>query len=141
MGIINASLADVSTEFVPVEPGIYEFEIQEVTHDEKDGRTTVKIKSAITDEGEMQGRTITDRASLHKKDGSVNQFGLIQVKRYMEAVIGKEELAERLASGDQPDTQELKGGRFRGEVKIRSYKDEASGEDRQSNEFKAILPL
>lgn len=139
MGIIHASLADVSTEFVPVEPGVYEFEIQEITSDEKDGRTTIKIKSAITDEGEMQGRTITDRISLHKKDGSVNQFGLIQIKRYMEAVLGKEELAERLAAGDQPDTDELKGGHFRGDVKIESYEQE--GQTRQKNEFKAILSL
>lgn len=146
MAKINASLADVSTEFIPAEPGVYIFEIQDVVESTKEGRVTYQIKSKIMElisgVGEDSlNKVVTDFISIHKADGSINQYGLITLKRYFEAVLGKENVEQR---GDDLDTDELKGQRFKGQIEISSYfpkgVEEVEENRRYKNEFKAILP-
>jgi hypothetical protein len=146
MAKINASLSDVSTEFVPAEPGIYILEITDVVETNKDGKTSYQVKSKIAEvvEGvgeDSVGKTITDFVSIHKKDGSINQYGLITLKKYFEAVLGKENVAAR---GDDLDTDELKGQRFKAQVAIDSYfpngVEQTEENRRYKNEYKAILP-
>lgn len=148
MARINASLADVSTEFVPAQPGVYIFEIGEVAESTKDGKITYQVKSKIVDladsgsgDAESVGKPVTDFISIHKKDGSINQYGLITLKRYFEAVLGKDNVEAR---GDDLDTDELKGQRFKGQIEIDSYYpsgvEEIEENKRYKNVFKAILP-
>lgn len=148
MAKISASLADVSTEFVPAEPGVYIFEIQDVVEGNKEGRITYQIKSKIMEVVSGVGedsvnKTVVDFVSIHKADGSLNQYGLITMKRYFEAVLGRENVEVRLAEGDEPDTDELKGQRFKGQIEIDSYfpkgVEEIEENRRYKNVFKAIL--
>jgi hypothetical protein len=148
MARIQASLADVSTEFVPSAPGVYIFEINDVVEQTKDGKITYQIKSKIIEpfgdagDADSVGKVVTDFISIHSKDGSINQYGLITLKRYFEAVLGKDNVAER---GDDLDTDELKGQRFKGQIEIDSYYpkgvEETEENKRYKNVFKAILPL
>jgi hypothetical protein len=145
MAKIAASLADVSTEFVPADPGVYRFEIDKVEEKEKESRITYqinsKIVSVVSGTGEDSiGKTVVDFIAIHKKDGSINQYGLVQLKRYFEAILGKENVEAR---GDDLDTDELKGGFFVGEIGIESYKANAgqpNEEERFKNVFKTIQP-
>jgi hypothetical protein len=149
MAKLQASLADVSTEFVPAPPGVYIMEITDVTDKETEGRITYTVKSKIveiiTGDPEALNKPITDFISIHKADGSINQYGLIQLKRYFEAVLGKDNVEAR---GDDLDTDELKSQRFKAQVEIESYwkkdtpDDQKTEENKQhKNVFKAILPV
>lgn len=148
MAKIAASLADVSTEFVPSDPGVYIFEIDKIEEKDKEGRITYqvnsKILSVVSGTGdECIGKTVVDFISIHKKDGSINQYGLVTLKRYFEAVLGKENVEAR---GDDLDTDELKGGQFQGEIGIESYTPPQTDpnnppEPRYKNVFKTIQPI
>lgn len=136
MAKIRASLADVSTEFPIYEPGVYEFEIVDVTEQEKDDEVVgYRVKSKIMTEGEYYGKPMSDFISLVKKNGDVNDIGLSQLRRYFELKLDKDEIDER---GDDLDTDELKGVRFRGQIVIDSYTPEGASEPRRNNKFKAI---
>lgn len=146
MARINASLSDVSTEFTPAAPGVYIFSITDVVEQQKDGKITYQVKTKIEEnisgDDESVNKTVTDFISIHKRDGSINQYGLITLKRYFEAVLGKDNVEAR---GDDLDTDELKGSRFKGQIKIDSYW--PTGVDqtdeslkRYKNVFEAILP-
>jgi hypothetical protein len=145
MARIQASLSDVSTEFVPADPGVYVFEIEEVEESEKEGKITYKVKNRIKENvsgsDDSLEKVVTDFISIHKKDGSINQYGLITLKRYFEAVLGKENVEAR---GDDLDTDELKGQRFKGQIEIDSYYsngvEQTEENKRYKNVFKAILP-
>lgn len=152
---LGASLASVSTTFTPVQPETYRFQIADVTeHPGKaeDGKTDTlqyRIKNKVvslasgeaTDE---KGRTITDFINIHNKDGSLNQYGLINLKRYFEVVLGEDVVAER---GDDLDTNELKNGFFDADVSIEYYDSkkefEADGSPRKipQNRLKAMAPI
>lgn len=148
MARISASLADVSTEFVPAAPGLYIFEIADVVEQTKDDKTTYQLKNKIVEVVDGSGdedslnKTVTDYVSIHKKDGSINQYGLITLKRYFEAVLGKDNVEER---GDDLDTDELKGQRFKGQIEIESYystgAEQTEENKKYKNTFKAILPV
>jgi hypothetical protein len=135
MGKIKASLADVSTEFFPIDPGEYEMEVVKVEETtSEDGRTVYAIVSKVSDPGDFHGRQVWDRIHIHKKDGELNPVGLAQLKRYFEAVVGEER-----ANSDDVDTDELIGGTFQAEVTIESYKDK-QGKDRQNNRLRVFPP-
>jgi hypothetical protein len=144
MARIQASLADVSTEFVPADPGVYVFEIEDVEESEKEGKLTYKVKNRIKENvsgsDDSLEKVVTDFISIHKKDGSINQYGLITLKRYFEAVLGKENVEAR---GDDLDTDELKGQRFKGQIDIESYYpngvEQTEANKKYKNTFKAIL--
>lgn len=145
MARIAASLADVSTEFVPADPGVYVFLIEDVVENEKDGKISYQIKNRIQENvsgsDESLNKVVTDFVSIHKKDGSINQYGLITLKRYFEAVLGKENVEAR---GDDLDTDELKNQRFKGQIEVDSYfpngVEQTEDNRRYKNVFKAILP-
>lgn len=111
MGKLTASLSEVSTDYVPVTPGMYETEIIDVEEVAGDGGAikAYKIKHKITggDNAEELGKTFKDNCSILKRDGTINTYGLIQLKRYFETILGKDEVESR---GDDLDTDELKGG-------------------------------
>lgn len=146
MARIQASLADVSTEFVPAPPGVYIFEIADVVETTREAKITYQVKSKIEEvvsgDDEALGKTVVDFISIHKADGSINQYGLITLKRYFEAVLGKDNVEQR---GNDLDTDELKNQRFKGQIEISSYFPKGADESdeanrRYKNEFKAILP-
>lgn len=144
MGRIKASLAEISTEFKPVEPDIYVLEIDKVEEVEKNGETTAyrisnKVVSAASGSEEMVGRKISDFINILSKDGSINEYGLQNLKRYFEAAFGKEEVATW--TDDDYDTERLPGRQFRAQVAIESYTKEGETEPRQKNVFKRIESL
>lgn len=126
---LGVSLSSVSTTFTPVTPETYRFQIVDVTDHvgkAEDGHTPTmqyRIKNKVVslasgEETEEKGRTITDFINLHNKDGSVNQYGMINLKRYFEVILGEDVVAER---GDDLDTDELKNGFFDADVTIEYY--------------------
>lgn len=135
---LNASIADVSTDFVSPDPGIpFTFEIVDI-QPLKNNQPGFLIVSEVADEGENKGRRMFDRCAEVDEDGTPNQFGPKQIKRYMEAIFGKEVVKQR-GGGDDIDLDELKGGQFTGEVKHTQGKGENA--DRTYANFKTILPL
>jgi len=143
---IVASMADVSTDYNPCEPGVARLQIDTVdavTSD--DGRTHYVIKSKImeyVDGGKQEdvGRTITSRVHVHKKTGELNEIGLAQLKRFFEVTVGEDR-----ANAEDADTDELINQQFLGQISIRSYstKDALTGDtvERQSNELDRLAAL
>ena len=155
MAKIGASLANVSTEFQDIMPETYRWQITDVTeHKDKaeNGEPTLqyRVKSKIISlanggDTEEKGRVFVDFVDLNnRKDGSLNQFGLIQLKRYFVAVLGDDVVTER---GDDLDTDELKGQFFDGELSIRQYESKkernADGTPvmKSQNVLKSIVPV
>ena len=144
---IKASMKDVSTDFSPIEPGVYKLEVQSVEEheDEQTGRIHYEIQSKIVaaeDGGNEDdvGRNFRDRIHIHKKDGELNQMGLAQLKRYFEVTVGEDR-----ANADDADTDELVNQQFLGQLTIRKFtqEDNLTGEkvERQTNEISRMASL
>jgi hypothetical protein len=147
MGRVKASMAEVSTDFNPMRPGVYDFEITKVTEDtNKDTQRTKytvenKVVGLVSDgEQEAVGRNIRDAIHIHKRDGELNEIGLAQLKRYFEVTVGEER-----ANAEDADTDELVHQRFRGQVVIESYtvEDALTGkkEERKKNTISRFAPI
>jgi hypothetical protein len=133
MGLINASLADVSTEFKPLPGGIYLFEVTEVQEIEKDDKVIAyRVKSKVL-EGEEEGRAFSDYISIITKKDEINEVGLSNLKRYFEVTHGKAEVAGW--SDDDYDTDRLVRKTFRAQLKIDSYTKEGETEPRMNNKI------
>jgi hypothetical protein len=140
-----ASLANISTDYTPCDPGVARFEITGVEAQETEGRVTYIVSQKIVEYVEdgnpdHVGRSVTNRISAHKKDGTLNEIGLSQIKRYFEVTVGDDR-----ANADDADTDELIGQQFIGQLEIRSYMtlDKLSGEqqERQTNEITRFAAL
>lgn len=146
MGKINAALSQVSTEFTPIDAGTYTWELEKV-EDIKEGEKVVghAFFNKVTDPGEMNGRVFKDRVYLNKNDGTPNEISLANIKRYFEAIKGKDVVAGY--TDDDFDTDDLHGGMFAGQVKIETYQPknkqtgEPEGEPRKSNRWVFIDSL
>lgn len=153
MSRVKASMADVSTDFSPLDPGVHLYEIEEVETIEDN--ETQKIQYAITnkvialvDGGREEdiGRKIVDRIYLHaatkkNEDGTpkLNEFAVAQLKRYFEVTLGEER-----ANDPEADTDWLKGQRFLGQTEIETYQvdDKLTGkkETRKKNKIARLAP-
>ena len=118
MGKVNASLADVSTEFVQIASGDYEMKVTEVDESKWETDKILMIKSVVDQPGnEEYGKPIFDRIHGKKKDGTENEMGYRTIKRYFIAICGEDR-----ANADYLDFDELKNGRFRGIISQYTYK-------------------
>jgi len=142
---IVASMADVSTDYNPCEPGVARLQIENVEAKTDNGRTTYFIKNKIVEyieggKAEDVNRTVTVRISAHKKDGTLNEMGLAELKRYFEVTVGDER-----ANDPDADTDELHGQQFLGQIAIRSYQTVDSLTNtqvtRQNNEITRLAAL
>lgn len=141
MAVIRANMAEISTEFKPVEPNNYQLEvvkIEDILEDpsDPDSLKAKVISSKITDPGDMQGRQIRDYINLRTKDGEWNEIGLGNVKRYFEVICGKDEVATW--EDEDYDTDKLLGGMFLGQVTIEYYTPKGETEARPANRFKRM---
>lgn len=86
---VGASMANVSTTFVPVPPDTYLVTLEKPGFKVKEGRAAYTMQSKIISGeetgAEHTGRTVFDNISMHKKDGTDNDVGASQLKRYIEA--------------------------------------------------------
>lgn len=109
---VGAGMAQVSTQFVPVEPDTYLVTLKKPSFKSEGGRDQYTVQAAIVNGEETgaqnAGRTIFDNISMHKKDGTANEVGESQLKQYIEAAFpeSKEWDEERWADFD---TDELDG--------------------------------
>lgn len=125
MPVVKASMKDISTDFNPVEPGVHIYQIESVEEavDPESGRTHYIIKQKIValagDGGDPKdvGRSVTTRIHIHKKDGTQNDIGLAQLKKYFEITVGEEQ-----ANSDEADTDWLLGQSFKGQTVTVPYK-------------------
>lgn len=115
---VRASLADVSTEFKPAEPGTYTLKIEDVKDVSQGPNEAYNVIVSIQDPGDEYGKKIFDRCGFVTRDGSPNNAGLAQFKRYFEAVLGKEEVA---LPEFEYDTDAIIGQMIQGEVTIESW--------------------
>lgn len=139
MGRIKASLADVSTEFKPIEPGLYEFEVTKFEDVEKNGEfVAYRAVNKVITPGDMQNRQVSEYIHLKKPGEEIapDAIGLQTVKRYFEACFGKDEVAEW--TDEDYDTDKLIGRTFQAQVVIESYTKDGETEPRQSNRFKRM---
>lgn len=140
---IKGSLADVSTEYVLIEPNTYEMKIDKIetqegdpTTDYPDGQFTYIVTSKVDEPGtDHHNKPVRDYINWYKKGGEVNEYSKVQLKRYFEAILGEE-----AANREDLDTDEIVGGRFMADVYIDKYtrKDNTEG---QSNKLKNIVAL
>lgn len=147
---IVASMADVSTEYQPVDPGTYRLQVVSVDYNEKDAKTdagqnikrgTYVVKSKVISsypdgETEHANKPLYDYINIHNKDGQVNEISLANLKRYFEAIAPDE------ADSEDADTDSLVNGYFIADVIIDSYKTgkqnaDGSEETRTTNRIKA----
>lgn len=139
MGKIKASLADVSTEFQPIEPGLYRLEIKKVEEVEKNGEfVAYRIVSEVKTPGDYQGKPYSEYIHLKKPGEEIapDAIGLSTVKRYFEVTHGKDEVAEW--EDDDFDTDLLVGKQFDAQVVIDSYTKEGETEPRKTNKIKRM---
>lgn len=141
---VGALLKDVSTEYQLIEPGTYELEVTEVSMDVKkeqhEGnqieRVSHSIKAMIADpDNEHYKKPVYTTVHIHKKDGTLNEVALADLKRFFEAI------APDAAEEDDPDTDVLKGGRFLAQVVIETYT--KNGQENQVNRLntRTISPV
>jgi hypothetical protein len=138
MAKVRANLQDVSTEFVPAMPNDYELKIVDVEDKTQGEKEQYNVVLQIDEQGnEEYGKKMYDNISLYKNDGGRNTAGEAQLKRYFEAVFGKDEVAD---PDFEFDTDLLKNQRIMGSVVIEDYtkKDGSKG---QSNRAKKIWKL
>lgn len=142
MGKIAASMADISTDFKPIEPGLFNFSIEKVEEVEKNAELVgYRVHSKI-DSGsvpEMVGRVFRDYISIVTKKGEINEVGLSSLKRYFEVTFGKEEVAGW--SDDDYDTDYLIGRQWAGQLDISSYTPDGETEPRKNNKVKRMDPI
>jgi len=124
MAKVRAALKDVSTDYTPVNPDLYTVQIAEVVEEVKDEggleRVNYIIKATIlsgddTDD-EFAGRILTDYIYIHKKDGTINEYGLVQLKRWVEALCGLDR-----AEDPDFDTDEMIGRECYAQTVIEEY--------------------
>ncbi len=138
---VGASLSDVSTTFVPVDPDMYHCTFKQPEMTTKNERTTIVVELTVVSGEETgadnAGRVIRDRISMHKKDGTPNEFGATQLKRYIEAGIPDSEdwSDERW---DDFDTDELTGCEAMLAVTIEEYDEALPGGRKQVNKTNRV---
>jgi hypothetical protein len=86
--IEGADLTSVDTGFKNYPEGSYKVHIKEVEHFEN---RQVRIKTEIieADEPSAVGKPFTHFINYRNADGSINQYGIADIKRYLEAIYGK----------------------------------------------------
>lgn len=138
MGKVNASLADVQTEFVAVAKGDYEMKVFEIDESGNQGDNPVVIIKSKVDEPSSDefGKPVWDRIYLRTKKGEPNRYSLAQIKKYFQAICGDER-----ANADDLEYEELLNGRFRGVIDNESYEDKKTGQKKQSAKMADILEL
>ncbi len=140
---IQGTLADVSTQYVLIDPDTYEMKVEKIDIDEKPasaempaGQYTYIITSRVDMPGtDHHNKPVREYISWFKKDGNVNEYSKVNLKRYFEAILGEDE-----ANRDDLDTDELIGGRFLAEIRIETYT-RNDGVEGQSNKLKNIVAL
>lgn len=131
--IEGADLTKVSTERETYPEGEY---ICEIIGQEMDiGKKNLIIKHEIesSPEGAHDGKQYWNYVNVVQNDGKPNEIGWQTIKRYMEALVGKE-----AANVSNPDTDQLNGQRVGLFLTVRAYKDKETGEDKTANRAKRI---
>lgn len=140
MALIKASLADVSTDFKPLDPGIYTFDIEKVeevpSKDDEDTIIAYRIRNKVLEPLDSEGRVFSDYINIVTKKNEPNEVGLANLKRYFEVCFGKEEVAGW--SDEDYDTDRLVGRQWKGQLDIQSYTKEGEVEPRRNNRIKAM---
>jgi hypothetical protein len=143
--VIKASMANVSTEYVLPDPGLYRFEVAEIKEETarskapKSGqeveRVTYIVKSKIVSDAdgndEHANKPVFDYINLHTKEGDINEISLANLKRYFEAI------SPDSAESEEADTDELVGGHFMAQLYHDSWENEAKGTSGTSAKIKA----
>jgi hypothetical protein len=132
-------MADISTDFKPVEAGLYNFTIEKVEEVKKNNelvgyRVHSKIDSGSVQE--MVGRVFRDYISIVTKKGEINEIGLASLKRYFEVTFGKETVSEW--TDDDYDTDYLVGRQWSGQLEVSSYTPDGETEPRKNNKVKRM---
>jgi len=140
MAKIKASMADVSTDFQVFEPSVYDFEIKKIEEVENKGKfpnldTDDPIAYIVISEfqdGQYQGKQYRDYINIRTKEGALSDPGLAALKRYFEAIFGKDTVESW--TDDDYDTDQLVNKGWRGQVAVESY--QKNGETKQTNRIK-----
>lgn len=132
--ITGADLSNVSTTYQPLPAGTYKTRIKAEFEAEPKRRVIVRHKVVESPDGENVGREFSDYIYLDQNDGRPNEIGAKQLKRYFEAVIGKE-----AANTQSPNTDDLEDAEVTVELAQRSYTPKGETEAKISNDVKKIL--
>src|SRR5678815_4975578 len=128
MSKVNASMKDVEIlDFTPAPPDRYRLQIQKIEEKETEaeGKPGVKRQNynftvAINDGGEHHGKTMYHNVSIHKKDGTPNNDGLSDMRRFFGAVLGQDPKDDTFP-WDEQDSDQLLHQEFMADVTIESY--------------------
>ena len=137
--ISGADLTNVSTTYQPLPAGSYKTRLKATVEEEPKLRVIVRHKVVESPDGENIGREFTDFIYLMQNDGKPNEIGRKQLKRYFEAVVGKE-----AANTPNPNTDDLEDAEVMVELEQESYTPKATEgqpnpETKINNRVKRVL--
>lgn len=113
---VKAGIADVKTEYQQIDPGVYEFKVEKIEIRKDPSDPDYLITSRVDQPGtDHHNKPVKEYIAMNKKDGTPNEYGMAELKRYFEAVLGEDE-TQALAESEELDTDMLIGGRFQAEV-------------------------
>lgn len=134
---VKGTLKDVSTTYIPIIPDDYEFKIEKVEQ-EIEQPSSGRPKGQVIDTlhfrvdqpiSEEHDRPVRESFYLYayknSPEGTLNERAQQDLKRYFEAVFGKEEV--ETWEDDDYDTDKLVGGRFRASVYHEPYEVRKNG--------------
>ena len=152
---VKGTLKDVSTTFIPITPDDYEFKIVKVEQEieqPSSGRPKGQVVDIIhlrVDQptSEEHDRPVKEQfymyAYKNSPEGELNERAMQDLKRYFEAVFGKEEV--ETWTDDDFDTDKLVGGRLSATVYHEPYDIKKNGvptgEQGTGVRLKNIVPI
>jgi len=133
----GADLTQVSTTREPLPEGDY---VVTILESEIQGDRTLVLKTRVEEPAEFAPRQFWDYINLIQNDGKQNRISLEHIKRYLEAVFGKDSPE---AEASPPDTDVLNGHTVKlylivDEFKPKGWKE--GDELSRNNKVKKILP-
>ena len=131
--IEGADMTSISTEFKPYVEGEYRMLIKSTEMHKNNSQLRIVCEIEDAPNSDDIGKPFTDFINIVQNDGKLNQIGLATVKRYLEAVFGKDS-----PESNNADTDPLVGHSVTLYLIEDSYKDK-DGKDRTNNKVKKIL--
>lgn len=135
MPTLKANFAGISTEFVDLNEGDYRVKINEIeSGNTKENNLPQLIFKLEVISGPQEGKKINDFVTLVQKDSKINEIGYGRVKAYAIACLGEE-----AGSGEEIDTDQLRGGTCLIVVQKKTRKDKPN--DPPRSQVTKVLPI
>lgn len=136
LGGAEVNWSKMSDQFENLPDGDYIVHIDDVVEDNTKESNLPQVQVKMTVQGgDKDGKKITDFVVLKTNKGDRNDIGFGRVRAYYEAIYGE------VQDGAEIDTDDLKGNNVQIVVKLETYKDKNTKEEKQTSRIKKVLPV